>query len=94
MTPTVMWLMIICLGVLFINEHFTSKHLYKQLKHALRALQHEVEIKELAIHISEEILDKMDDQERELAKLRKINKLEDAVNGKKILGAGKHIDVV
>jgi predicted Holliday junction resolvase-like endonuclease len=94
MTPTIMWLLIICLGILFVNEHFTSKRLYKQLKYALRALQHEVKIKELAIQISEEILDKMDSQERELVKLRKINKLEDAVNGKKILVAGKYADVV
>jgi hypothetical protein len=94
MTPTTMWLLIICLGFLFANEHFTSKRLYKQLKYALRALQHEVEIKELAIRISEEILDKADEQERELEKLRKITELEDAIDGKKFLDAGKHIDVV
>ena len=97
MSTTTLWLMIICLGLLFINEHFTTKRLYKQLMDALLHLHHETEIKKLAIQISEEVLKKCEKQERELAKLRKPVNSENKKTRKKILDSGKRekrIDVV
>jgi len=64
MSVELYWIMIILLGVLFINEHFISKELRS-------ALYRETYMKEVAMAISDEVLEEQNNLDYEIQELHR-----------------------